>query len=89
MVKNLRYKGFSNRVIPMHFDANEGATGLEKAVEDICRQAEEAVDENNNYIILTDRDISEDKGSHPLSDGCICGAPPPDQYAGRGCRSIL
>ena len=65
VVKNLRYKGFSNRVIPMHFDPDKGAEGLEAAVEEICRQAEEAVDENNNYIILTDRDIKEDKAPIP------------------------
>ena len=59
VVKNLRYKGFSNRVISIHFDASRGAAGLEEAVDDICRQAEEAVDENNNYIILSDRDITE------------------------------
>ena len=59
VVKNLRYKGFSNRVISIHFNASRGAAGLEEAVEDICRQAEEAVDENNNYIILSDRDITE------------------------------
>jgi len=58
VVKNLRYKGFSNRVISIHFDASRGAEGLEEAVQDICRQAEEAVDENNNYIILSDRDIA-------------------------------
>ena len=65
VVKNLRYKGFSNKVIPMHFNASEGAAGLEKAVEDICRQAEEAVDDGHNYIILTDRDISEEKAPIP------------------------
>jgi len=65
VVKNLRYKGFSNRVIPIHFDASRGAAGLEEAVEDICRQAEEAVDENNNYIILSDRDISENQAPIP------------------------
>jgi len=65
VVKNLRYKGFSNRVIPIHFNASKGAQGLEKAVEDICRQAEEAVDENNNYIILSDRDISENQAPIP------------------------
>lgn len=65
VVKNLRYKGFSNRVIPMHFDANRGAKGLEKALKDICKQAEQAVDENNNYIILTDRGISKDRAPIP------------------------
>jgi glutamate synthase (NADPH/NADH) large chain len=65
VVKNLRYKGFSNRVISMHFDAKRGAGGLEEALEDICRQAEEAVDENNNYIILSDRDITEERAPIP------------------------
>ncbi|MCK5136924.1 MAG: glutamate synthase large subunit [Bacteroidales bacterium] len=65
VVKNLRYKGFSNRVIPMHFNAKKGARGLEEAVDEMCRLAEEAVDENNNYIILTDREITEDKAPIP------------------------
>jgi glutamate synthase (NADPH/NADH) large chain len=65
VVKNLRYKGFSNRVIPIHFDATRGAAGLEEAVDDICRQAEAAVDENHNYIILSDRGISENRAPIP------------------------
>ncbi len=65
VVKGLRYKGFSHRIIPIHFDAKKGAKGLEKAVNEICSMAEEAVDQGNNYIILTDRDISEDKAPIP------------------------
>jgi glutamate synthase (NADPH/NADH) large chain len=48
-------------------------------VDDICRQAEEAVDENNNYIILTDRDITEDKAPIPVPSGGFSGPSPPDQ----------
>ncbi|MCK4879794.1 MAG: glutamate synthase large subunit [Bacteroidales bacterium] len=65
VVKNLRYKGFSNRVISIHFDASRGAAGLEEAVDKICREAEEAVDQNNNYIILSDRDIAENLAPIP------------------------
>ncbi len=65
VVKNLRYKGFSNKVIPMHFEAKKGAKGLKDAVAEICRLAEEAVDDNHNYIILTDRDITRDKAPIP------------------------
>ncbi len=65
VVKNLRYKGFSNKVIPMHFQASKGARGLEEALETICTTAEQAVDNNNNYIILTDRDITEEKAPIP------------------------
>jgi glutamate synthase (NADPH/NADH) large chain len=65
VVRNLKYKGFSNKVIPMHFEAARGAAGLEAALESICQQAESAVDELNNYIILTDRDFSRDKAPIP------------------------
>jgi len=65
IIKNLRYKGFSNKVIRMHFKASGGARALEKAVERICKEAEQAVDEGNNYIILTDRDIEKDKAPIP------------------------
>ncbi|HDS08552.1 MAG TPA: glutamate synthase large subunit [Bacteroides sp.] len=65
VVRNLRYKGFSNSVIPIHFDAGRGAEGLAGAVDEICRLAEQAVDEHKNYIILTDRNISEEKAPIP------------------------
>lgn len=65
VVKNLRYKGFSNKVLPMHFMASEGSKGLENALADLCKKAESAVDDGHNYIILTDRDISEEKAPIP------------------------
>ncbi len=58
VIKNFRYKGFSTTVIPMHFNAGDGARGLGKAVDRICRLAEKAVDEGKNYIILSDRGIT-------------------------------
>jgi len=61
VIKNLRYKGFSASIIPLHFSATEGPGALEKAVENVCRQAEKAVDERKNYIILTDREITKDR----------------------------
>ena len=59
LIRRLSYKGFSSTTIPMLFTAGDGPGGLEKAVENICRQAEKAVDEGKNYIILTDRGINE------------------------------
>lgn len=60
VVKNLRYKGFSAGNLLMHFDAKEGALGLQTAVEQLCTDAEKAVDQGRNYIILSDRGINED-----------------------------
>lgn len=65
VVKNLRYKGFSAANLLLHFDAAKGAEGLTSAVDQLCLDAEKAVDEGKNYIILSDRDISESKAPIP------------------------
>ncbi len=59
VVKNLRYKGFSAATLLMHFEAAKGAEGLQKAVDQLCVDAEKAVDDGHNYIILSDRGICE------------------------------
>ena len=65
IVKNLRYKGFSAATLMMHFDAARGADGLRDAIERLCNDSEKAVDEGKNYIILSDRGISNDKAPIP------------------------
>lgn len=65
VVKNLRYKGFSAANLLMHFDADKGAEGLQGAVEQLCRDAERAVDEGKNYIILSDRGIDKNRAPIP------------------------
>ena len=57
IVKNLRYKGFSAAELKMHFRADSGAAGLTAAIDRLCMEAEKAVDEGKNYIILSDRGI--------------------------------
>ncbi len=54
---NLRYKGFNTRKLSMTFPVEEGAEGLDKAVERLCHEAERAVDEGCNYVILSDRGV--------------------------------
>ena len=65
IVKNLKYKGFSSATLLMHFEADKGAEGLQEAVEKLCREAENAVDEGKNYIILSDRGIDKSKAPVP------------------------
>jgi glutamate synthase (NADPH) large chain len=65
VVKNLRYKGFSAANLLLHFDARKGSVGLQDAVEQLCLDAEKAVDEGKNYIILSDRGISENAAPIP------------------------
>ena len=65
LLKNLRYRGFSTEIIPMVFDVSEGPEGLEKALEDICRKADEIVDEGESYNILSDREVDRDHAPIP------------------------
>ena len=54
---NLRYKGFNTRKVKMTFAVKDGADGLRKGIENLCSEAEKAVDEGCNYIVLSDRDV--------------------------------
>ena len=65
VIKNLRYKGFSTRSIPLHFRESQGKKGLERAVKNICELAEKSVDDGKNYIILSDRGITPELAPIP------------------------
>lgn len=62
---NLRYKGFNTRKISMTFKVADGEEGLRQGIERLCLEAEKAVDEGCNYIVLTDRGISESEAPIP------------------------
>ena len=62
---NIRYKGFNTRKLPILFEMTQGESGLRQALEDLCKKAEESVDEGVNYIILSDRDIDEQHAAIP------------------------
>lgn len=62
---NLRYKGFNTRKISVTFDIDKGAEGLKEALDRICRESEDAVDSGCNYIVLSDRDVSEQRAAIP------------------------
>ena len=54
---HIRYKGFQAVKLPMLFPVSGGKAGLQEALAELCRRAEEAVTEGANYLILTDRDV--------------------------------
>ncbi|MBN1462484.1 MAG: glutamate synthase subunit alpha, partial [Paludibacteraceae bacterium] len=65
LLVNLRYKGFSTQVLPLLFPVKEGKTGLEKAVNELCLAAERAVDNGNQYIVLSDRGVNKEMAPIP------------------------
>jgi glutamate synthase (NADPH/NADH) large chain len=65
VVKNLRYKGFSSANLLLHFEGEKGEDGLKSVLDQLCSDAEKAVDEGKNYIILSDRGIDKNKAPVP------------------------
>ncbi len=65
ILRNIRYKGFTTENIPIVFDIAKGAEGLHEALDEICKKAEESVDNGINYIILTDRNVDEKHAAIP------------------------
>jgi len=56
---NIRYKGFNTIKLPIGFtspDPSKGGEDLRTALDKLCKDAENAVDDGYNYIILTDRE---------------------------------
>jgi len=69
---NIRYKGFKTKKLAMAFEScgtaavcGTGGEKLRQALDELCKEAEESVDEGVNYIILTDRDLDEGHAAIP------------------------
>jgi glutamate synthase (NADPH/NADH) large chain len=52
---------FRTKTIDTTWPAKDGAEGMERAVERICREATDAVLANDNILILSDREVSADR----------------------------
>ncbi len=60
-IKDLKHEEFTNVTLPMLFPTNgDPEKALEKALDNLCTQAEKAVNNHINYIILSDRAISKE-----------------------------
>ena len=62
---NIRYKGFNTVKLPMLFEVGRGKVGLQDALNQLCKKAEESVNDGVNYIILSDRGIDAEHVAIP------------------------
>ena len=60
-LRHIDHSGWKSKVIDITWPRSEGAAGLGKALERICREAEDAVDQGYALVVLTDRAISADR----------------------------
>ena len=58
ILRNLSYKGFRTITLDATYTLQNGVDGLEQAINNLCQAAEKAVDEDYNYIILSDKAVN-------------------------------
>lgn len=62
---NIRYKGFHTVKLPIVFEVAKGKAGLQEALTDLCKQAEQSVADGANYLILSDRNVDSAHAAIP------------------------
>ena len=64
-IKQMGEHGFNNRIIDTTWSFTEGASGLKAAVERVCQEVENAVDEDIDILILSDKEANIDRVAIP------------------------
>jgi len=64
-IRDDRNSSFTHVTIPTLFPVGSGGIGLQNALKSICKAAEDAVDMQKNYIILSDKDVNESMAPIP------------------------
>jgi len=64
-LKHVSEGNFKSATIPILFNPKDGVKGLEMAIDEICAQANHAIDAGVNIIILSDRGVNPDNAPIP------------------------
>jgi glutamate synthase (ferredoxin) len=64
-LKQVNANGFRSMTLPILFDPQAGATGLAAAMQSLCQQADVAIADNINLLILSDRQIDNTRAPIP------------------------
>ena len=60
-IKDLDYRGWKTRTIDITYPRSEGDDGLRPAIDRICNEATQAINDGYSLIVLSDRAISPDR----------------------------
>ena len=71
-IKDMSLNGWRAKVVDITFPQAEGGAGLQAALDRICQEAEQAIDDGYSIVVLSDRAISDKRA--PLSTLLACGA---------------
>jgi glutamate synthase (ferredoxin) len=64
-LRHVAVHGFKARTLPMLWPVAEGAPALERALEELQRQASRAIADGYNVVILSDRGVSPERAAIP------------------------
>jgi glutamate synthase domain-containing protein 2/glutamate synthase domain-containing protein 1/glutamate synthase domain-containing protein 3 len=65
-IRQISLRGFQARTLPVLFKVADAGEGLEAALDDVCREGEEAVRAGVNLLILSDRGVTPDLAPIPM-----------------------
>ncbi len=71
-LRDMNHRGWRTKTIDITFPRDTGRDGMVAALDRICQEAEQAIEEGCSLVILTDRKIGQDR--IPLSSLLACGA---------------
>jgi glutamate synthase (NADPH/NADH) large chain len=60
-ISHMTMRGWKTKTIDITFDRARGKAGIEETLDRICKEAEQAIDEKYTMIVLSDRNISQDR----------------------------
>ncbi len=65
-IQELSKSGHSHRIIDISWPLAEGDAGLAKALERICKEADDAIDDGVTILILSDRAVDHERVAMPM-----------------------
>ncbi|HZN33229.1 MAG TPA: glutamate synthase large subunit [Pirellulaceae bacterium] len=60
-INHIEHRGWKSKLIDITFARTEGEAGLVKRLDRICREAEKAIDDGYQLIVLSDRGVSAER----------------------------
>ena len=64
-IRHIQREGFQAATLPILFDVTQGGAGLDGAMEALFLQADKAIEEGANLLILSDRDVDRNRAGIP------------------------
>src|SRR5262245_46433881 len=71
-LKQINHRGWKSKLIDITFAKGEGAAGIEKTLDRICQEAEQAIEEGYQLVVLSDEAVGPERV--PLSSLLAVGA---------------